>query len=252
MLTRIYQSRLSPLSVEDHRPSSDCKAVHPRARRGGRHPPLLCGDSTNGPGAASASESRGWRWARGLLGAIRKLTPLEQAYFASLNLVPSLAAFMDASTNAVLQAREQAEVQKYAEIDCTPPWHHGNRGNQGDSRDWTGRSSPSSGSSNQGGTNDQDRPERFQTSPVTASSLPDVDRTMATLTGSRTRRDNVDGQIPTVNRFALLEADEDDDGDQNDEADPYDPTNETTRLCLQQPSLIELRFIKFSLASRSY
>jgi hypothetical protein len=28
MLTRIYQSRLSPLSVEDHRPSSDCKRVH--------------------------------------------------------------------------------------------------------------------------------------------------------------------------------------------------------------------------------
>ena len=40
MLTRIYQSRLGPLSVEDHRPSSDCRAVHPRARRGGRHPPL--------------------------------------------------------------------------------------------------------------------------------------------------------------------------------------------------------------------
>jgi hypothetical protein len=73
MLTRIYQSRLSPLSVEDHRPSSDCKAVHPRARRGGRHPPLctplLSCVSVSGPGAASASERRGWRWARGLLGA---------------------------------------------------------------------------------------------------------------------------------------------------------------------------------------
>jgi hypothetical protein len=65
MLTRICQSRLSPLSVEDQRPSSDCRAVHPRARRGGRHPPLctplLCGDSASGPGAASASKRRGWR-----------------------------------------------------------------------------------------------------------------------------------------------------------------------------------------------
>jgi hypothetical protein len=64
-----FESRAS----EDQCPSSDCRAVHPRARRGGRHPPLctplLCGDSINGPGAASASESRGWRWSRGLLGA---------------------------------------------------------------------------------------------------------------------------------------------------------------------------------------
>ena len=65
--------------MEDHCPSSDCRAVHPRARRGGRHPPLctpllcmdsVCMDSVNGPGAASASESRGWRRSRGLLGAV--------------------------------------------------------------------------------------------------------------------------------------------------------------------------------------
>ena len=158
--------------------------------------------------------------------------PLEQSYFANASLVPNLAAFIDASTSAVLQAREQAEVQKYAEIDCTPPWH---RGNQGDSRDWTGRSSQSSGSSNQGGTNDQDRHERFLTNPVTASSLPDMDRRMATPTGSRTRRDNVASQLPTANKFALLEADDDEDGDQNDEADPYDPANETARLFLHRP-----------------
>ena len=43
-------------------------AIHSRARRpgGGRHPPLLRGDSVNG--TARGSESRGWRWARGLLG----------------------------------------------------------------------------------------------------------------------------------------------------------------------------------------
>jgi hypothetical protein len=144
--------------------------------------------------------------------------------FRQSSLVPSLAAFIDASTNAVLQAREQAEVQKYAEVRLYATMAPRESRDQGDSRDWTGRSSPSSGSSNQGGTNDQDRPERFQTSPVTASSLPDVDMRTMTPTGSRTRRDNVDGQIPTVNRFALLEADEDDDGDQNDEADPYDPS----------------------------
>ena len=75
LVSRVYQSRLSPLPVEDRCPSPDCGAVHPRARRGGRHPPLLCGDSANGTASASASESRarpgGWRslWARGLLGA---------------------------------------------------------------------------------------------------------------------------------------------------------------------------------------
>ena len=58
---------LGSLLVEDHCPSPDCGAIHPRARRGGRHPPLLCGgDSVNG--TASASEGRGWRWARSLLG----------------------------------------------------------------------------------------------------------------------------------------------------------------------------------------
>jgi hypothetical protein len=44
---------------------------------------------------------------------IRSMAPLEQSYFANASLVPNLAAFIDASTRAVLQAREQAEVQKY-------------------------------------------------------------------------------------------------------------------------------------------
>ena len=33
MLTRIYQSRLSPLSVEDHRPSGDVDAAQNRQHR---------------------------------------------------------------------------------------------------------------------------------------------------------------------------------------------------------------------------
>ncbi len=52
------------------RPRTAQWAIRSRVRRGGRHrdwhPPLLCGDSVSG--TASASESRGWRWARGLLG----------------------------------------------------------------------------------------------------------------------------------------------------------------------------------------
>ena len=159
---------------------------------------------------------------------IHRMAPLEQSYFASASLVPNLAAFIDASTSAVLQAREQAEVQKYAEIDCTPPWH---RRNQGDNP--FGRSSSSSGSMCQGGTSNQDRPERFQTSPVTASNLPD-----ASLAG-QTSRDRSATQIQQTNYFALLGAVEEEDDDRNDladEADPYDPANETARLFLQQPS----------------
>ena len=38
--------------------------------------------------------------------------PIE-SYFANLISVPNLAAFIAASTSAVLQTREQAEVQKY-------------------------------------------------------------------------------------------------------------------------------------------
>ena len=55
--SRVYQSRLaSPQPVEDQCPSPGCCAIRSRARRGGRHPPLLCGDSVNG--TASGSESR--------------------------------------------------------------------------------------------------------------------------------------------------------------------------------------------------
>jgi hypothetical protein len=41
------------------------------------------------------------------------MEPLDQSYFANLISVPNLAAFIAASTSAVLQTREQAEVQKY-------------------------------------------------------------------------------------------------------------------------------------------
>jgi hypothetical protein len=149
------------------------------------------------------------------------MTPLDQAYFAKLSLVPNLAAFIAASTNAVLQAREQAEVQKYAkEVGCTPPWHRG-------IDNPVGRGSSSSGSS-QGGTSNQDRSERFQTSPVTASNLPSLETT------NRARCDRpVLTRIQQTNSFALLEANDDEEDDRNEEADLFDSDEETTRIFLQ-------------------
>ncbi len=81
------------------------------------------------------------------------------------------------------------------------------------------------------GTSNQDRPERFQTSLVTASNLPSLETT------NRARRDRSVTQIQQTNSFALLEAndDEEDDRRPNDEADLFDSDEETTRIFLQQP-----------------
>jgi hypothetical protein len=147
------------------------------------------------------------------------MAPLDQSYFAKISLVPNLAAFIAASTSAVLQAREQAEVQKYAnEVGCTPPWHRG-------IDNPFGRGSSSSGSS-QGGTSNQDRPERFQTSLVTASNLPSLETT------NRARCDRSVAQIQQTNSFALLEAQDDEEDDRNDEGDLFDSDEETTRIFL--------------------
>jgi hypothetical protein len=142
----------------------------------------------------------------------------------ALSLVAIIAmSFIAASTSAVLQAREQAEVQKYAnEVGCTPPWHRG-------FDNPFGRGSSSSGSS-QGGTSNQDRPKSFQTSPVTASNLPSLETTI------RARRDRSVMQIQQTNSLALLEAKDDEEEDRrpNDEADLFDSDEETTRIFQQR------------------
>ncbi len=116
-------------------------------------------------------------------------------------------------------------IQKYAdETGCTPPSHRG-------IDNPFGRGSSSSGSS-QGGTSNQDRPERFQTSPVTASN-PSLE------TPNRARCDRSATQIQQTNSFALL-------GakmmrrkmSRNDEADLFDSDEETTRIFLQQPGAV--------------
>ena len=146
---------------------------------------------------------------------------------------PSLATFMAASTDAALQAREQAEIKKYADFDCTPPWQ---RSKTGDNRDWSDRSS-----SSQGDISNRDCPDRFHTSPVTASNLLGVSTEMP----SQLRRDCSAAQMSTTNRFALLEVDGDDDDDEQGEhehdeqnqhdPDQYDSGEETARRILQQP-----------------
>ncbi len=159
---------------------------------------------------------------RGDVTFIRSIAPLDQAYFAKLSSVPNLAAFIATSTSAVLQAREQAEVQKYAnEVGCTPPWHRG-------IDNPLGRGSSSSGSS-QGGTSNQDRPEPFQTSPVTANNLPSLETT------NPARCDRSVTQIQQTNSFALLEANDDEEDDRNDDAGLFDSDEETARILLQQP-----------------
>jgi hypothetical protein len=52
-------SRFGPVPWGDHCPSLDCRAVHPRARLGGRHPPPLCGDSANVTGSESHGREMG-------------------------------------------------------------------------------------------------------------------------------------------------------------------------------------------------
>ena len=134
----------------------------------------------------------------------------------------------------MLQEREQAEVRKYTSNGRTPPWYapdgHTETPNFAvrDSDNPHGRSSSSSGSSNQGNTSDRDYLERFQTSPVTARNLPDA----SLATPSQTRRDRSATQTLTTNRFAPLGEKEDDEV----EADLYDPDDESYKIFLQQPS----------------
>ncbi len=112
-------------------------------------------------------------------------------------------------------------MQMKLDVRHSPPWHRG-------IDNPLVRSSSSSGSS-QGGTSNQDRPERFQTSPVTANNLSSLETT------NRARRDRSVTQIQQTNSFALLEAKDDEEDDRNDEADLFDSDEETTRIFLQQP-----------------
>jgi hypothetical protein len=54
---------------------------------------------------------------------IRSMTELEQTTFASEFPNPGLAAFIAASTDVVLQEREEAEVRKHTNNGRTPPWY---------------------------------------------------------------------------------------------------------------------------------
>ncbi len=138
---------------------------------------------------------------------IRNMTTSEQASFTNMIPAPGLAVFMAASTEAELQKREQAEVQKHLNNGTTPPWCHASHGDN----------------------SNRDRLERFQTSLVTASSLPSLETTI------RARRERPVTQIQRTNSFALLEAQDDEEDDRNEEADQYDSDEETTRIFLQQP-----------------
>ena len=154
---------------------------------------------------------------------IRNMATSEQATFTSMIPAPGLAVFMAASTDAELQKREQAEVQKHLNNGTTPPWCHASHGDN----------------------SNRDRFERFQTSLVTASSLLDV-----TEKHNLPRRDSLGARTSTNNRFAALETTEDDGehmeqdddqhdaegDDQNEDANLYDPDDESYRIFLQQPS----------------
>ena len=165
---------------------------------------------------------------------IRSMNVPEQIAFVTEITAAGATDFIAASTDAVLQEREQAEVRKYTSNGRTPPWYapdgHTETPNFAvrDSDNPHGRSSSSSGSSNQGNTSDRDYLERFQTSPVTARNLPDA----SLATPSQTRRDRSATQTQTTNRFAPLGEKEDDEA----EADPYDPDDEPYMIFLQQPS----------------
>jgi hypothetical protein len=159
------------------------------------------------------------------------MTELEQATFANLIPVPNLATFMAASDEAVLQEREQTEVRKHANAGRTPPWHMPG-----------GHTEAPSSTSRTPATN-RDYSARFQTSPVTANSLPDVNTEMET--PNRPGCDSLARRTPNTNYFTPLRTDEDeDDGqdgeiglydDQDNEADEHDAGEETARLYLQQP-----------------
>ena len=193
---------------------------------------------------------------------LRGMTGLEQATFANKFPSPGLIAFIAASTDAAIQERERAEVRKHTSNDRTPPWYapDGHKvtsniaardsdgsaqpgGRQAPTHAVAGtsrtgendaemaeidRGSSSSGSSREG-TSNQDRPERFQTSPVTASNLPSLE------TPNRARCDRSVTQIQQTNSFALLGAKDDEEDDRNDEAGLFDSDEETTRIFLQQP-----------------
>ncbi len=92
------------------------------------------------------------------------------------------------------------------------------------------QSASASGSSQEGSSN-QDRPERSQTSPVTASNLPSLETT------NRARCDRSVTQIQQTNSFALLGANDDEEDDRNNDAGQFDSDEETARILLpsQQP-----------------
>ena len=102
----------------------------------------------------------------GDLSFIRNMTELEQTTFANLIPIPNLATFMAASDEAVLQEREQTEVRKYANAGRTPPWH------------MPGGHTEAPNSASRTPATNRDYSARFQTSPVTANSLPDVNTEM--------------------------------------------------------------------------
>ena len=167
---------------------------------------------------------------------IRNMTELEQlAYWREIT-VASLPDFIATSTDEMLQEREQAEVLKYTNVSRTPPWYapkeHTETPNFAvrDSNNPHARPSSSSRVANQEDNSSRDWLERFQTSPVTASNLPDEN-----LAPNQARVDWSAGQVQ--NRFTLLRAsDGEEDDDQNEETDLYDPDDETSRMFLQQPS----------------
>jgi hypothetical protein len=159
------------------------------------------------------------------------MTGPEQTAFANLIPVPTLTAFMAASTDAALQEREHAEVQKHVSIGSTPPWHA--TGGHTETANLTARTP----------TTDRGYHARFQTSSVTASSLPRAGN--ETETPIQHRRDSLAGRATNTNYFAALGANEDEDDDENDEtsqnddrndeADQHDTGEEIVRLYLQQP-----------------
>jgi hypothetical protein len=221
-LRTAHESRPSVRLISTHRPDSA-----ERARR------LEVAERTQACAIYSRGEVPSWLRNYSPLGDllfIRNMTEPEQTAFANLLPIPALIAFIAASTDTALQEREQAEVRKHVRIGSTPPWHA--TGGHTETANLTVRTP----------TTDRGYSARFQTSPVTASSLPRA--STETETPIQHRRDSLAGRTTNTNYFAPLGANEDEDddengetgqyGDRNDEADQYGTGEEIARLYLQQ------------------